>query len=656
MKSDVSLNPAYGFASGVIAAAAAVAGVTVAAHDVSIGAPSAAVLVLVALVVAAELIPLQVPMQHDDVRISASTAFALSLLVLDGTGAAVVAFGAASLVRDLSDRLPAIKTTFNVANVVIATCAAGWLFELIGGLPGAAAAGLALWGINNLLTLTVSSLAMGVPLRRMLFGDAPLGMLIDLAMIAFAPVVVIVAEHAWPALFLLLIPLGALVHSARELDHRRHATLHDTLTGLPNRTLLDRQIEQELARTRRRHESCALLVLDLDRFKEVNDTLGHGHGDALLKSVASRVVGLLRTEDTVARLAGDEFAVLLSGPIDAADASAIANRIRGSLAEPIAIGGLRVVAAASVGIALSARSDDGTSLLRRADVAMYRAKEQGVAWALYDEQDDPHTAERLALAAELRDGIERDELVLHYQPKVTPCRDRVDGVEALVRWQHPVRGLLGPHEFLALAEQSDLMQPLTEWVLEEALRQIAVWRATEPGLHVAVNISAQTLRDDALPDTIAAALGRHGLPASSLQLEVTESTLMRDPQRAADVLEQLSASGVRVAIDDFGTGWSSLLWLKRLPVQSIKVDRSFVGDMLTSPSDAAIVESTIRLGQTLGLEVVAEGVETDATLARLREFGCHAVQGYLIARPQSANDLTPWIAAASARAPDILVA
>ena len=646
----MSLNPAYGFAYGVIAAAAGVAALTAAALDVSIATPTPALLILVALVVAAELVPLRVPLQHDDVRISASTAFALSLLVLDGTGVAVLAYGAASLLRDLTQRLAPIKAAFNLANVVVATCAAGWALEAIGGIPGAAVAGVALWAINHLLTHTVSALAMGVPVRRM-FDEGPHGMVIDLAMIAFSPVVITVAEHAWPALILLLIPLGALVHSARELDQRRHATLHDTLTGLPNRVLLDRQVEQELARTRRRDESCALLVLDLDRFKEVNDTLGHGHGDALLQRVSARVTGLLRTEDTVARLAGDEFAVLLSGPIDCDDAMAVADRIRRSLSEPIAIGGLRVVAGASIGIALSEAADDGAGLLRRADVAMYRAKEQGVAWALYDATADPHTAERLALAADLRDGIDRGELVLHFQPKVTPCRQRVDGVEALVRWQHPVRGLVSPGEFLPLAEQSDLMQPLTEWVLEEALRQVALWRALEIDLHVAVNLSAQTLRDDGLADMVAAALARHGLPAESLQLEVTESTLMRDPQSAAEVLERLSESGVRVAIDDFGTGWSSLLWLKRLPVQSIKVDRSFVGDMVASPSDAAIVESTIRLGQTLGLEVVAEGVETEETLERLRGYGCHAVQGYLIARPQSADDLTPWLLTASNRAP-----
>jgi diguanylate cyclase (GGDEF)-like protein len=647
----VSLNAAYGFASGVIAAAAGVAAVTVANHDLAIESLSPALVILAALVIATELVPLRVPMQHDDVRLSASTAFALSVLVLDGPAAAVLAFGAAALLRDLTQRLSPIKVAFNLANVVLATCAAGWALDAIGGIAGGAVAGLAMWGINNLLTHTVSALAMGLPLRRMLRDEAPSGMVMDLVMIAFSPVVITVAEHAWPSLFLLLIPLGALVHSAHELDHRRHATLHDTLTGLPNRVLLDRQIEQELARTRRRGESCAVLVLDLDRFKEVNDTLGHGHGDALLQRVAARLVTQLRTEDTVARLAGDEFGVLLSGPVDADDAMVVADRIRGALAEPIAIGGLRVVAAASIGIAVSELGDDGPGLLRRADVAMYRAKEQDVTWALYDEGSDPHTAERLALVADLRDGIERGELVLHFQPKVTPCRSRVDGTEALVRWQHPTRGLLGPGEFLPLAEQSDLMQPLTDWVLEEALRQVAEWRAVGVDVHVAVNLSAQTLRDDDLADTVAAALGRHDLPAQSLQLEVTESTLMRDPQRAAEILERLSTSGVRIAIDDFGTGWSSLLWLKRLPVQSIKVDRSFVGDMLESPSDDAIVESTIRLGQTLGLEVVAEGVETEETLERLREYGCHAVQGYLIARPQSAADLTPWLLAAGVAVP-----
>jgi diguanylate cyclase len=262
---------------------------------------------------------------------------------------------------------------------------------------------------------------------------------------------------------------------------------------------------------------------------------------------------------------------------------------------------------------------------------------------MYDAGSDPNTPERLALATELREGIARGELVLHYQPKVSATDGRVDGVEALVRWQHPTRGLIFPGDFLELAERNDLMRPLTMNVLEQALRQVAEWRDQGIDLHVAVNLSAETLLDLRLGSEVAGLLQRFAIPACNLQLELTESSLMRDPQRSEEVLEELSASGVRIAIDDFGTGWSSLVWLKRLPVQVLKIDRSFIGDMLDRPSDAAIVESTINLGRTLGLVVVAEGVETEEALERLRDYGCDVVQGYLIRRPQPAEELLPWL-------------
>ena len=641
-------DPASRFAFVVIAAAAAVAGVALGAGGLAIDGVTPALLVLAAFLVAAEFAPLRVPMQHDDLRVSASSVFAVSILLVDGPAAAAIVYCAASVLRDATRGLPAIKVGFNAANVVLATCAAGWVLEALApqGVLAPLAAATTLWAVNHLLTAVVASLAMPASLRRTLY-DARHGTAMDALMLAFAPVVVHIAESHWPELFLLLIPLGALVHSARELDRRRHGSLHDPLTGLPNRLMLSRQIEQEVARARRGPGACAVLLLDLDGFKEVNDTLGHGHGDALLRTLGARLPGLVRAEDTVARLGGDEFGVLLTGPVDAADAVGVTERLRTGLAAPIPVGGLRIAAAASVGIALSEAGDDPERLLRRADVAMYRAKEHRTGFELYDAADDPNTSERLRLAGELRDGIGRDELVLHFQPKVAAADGTLDGVEALVRWQHPVRGLLGPGEFLPLAEQSDLIHPLTLWVIEESLRQVAAWRGLGLELHVAVNLSAHTLRDGAFTEVVEDALRRHDVPADRLQFELTESSLMRDPQHAAEVLERLSERGVRVAIDDFGTGWSSLVWLKRLPVRSIKVDRSFVGDMLESDSDAAIVESTIRLGQTLGLEVVAEGVETEAVLERLRAYGCHTVQGYLIARPQPADELTPWLLAAA---------
>ena len=423
----------------------------------------------------------------------------------------------------------------------------------------------------------------------------------------------------------------------------RYQALHDALTGLPNRTLLLDRLEQALLAARRVNGSVALLLLDLDRFKEVNNTFGHHHGDLLLQQVTERLCGLLRAGDTVARLGGDEFAVLLPGD-DQKGAAVTASKIGAALDAPFVLGASSAHIGTSIGIAVSpTHGTEATTLLRRADVAMYVSKRRRHNHTLYAPEQDAALPERLALIAELREAVARDELVLYYQPKVSPAAG-VRGVEALVRWRHPRRGLLSPDQFIPLAEETGLIASLTQWVLQAALRQCRAWQAK--GLQVAINLSMSNLHDPSLPETIAQSLRAHGLPPASLRIEITEGTLMADAERAQDVLAALEQLGVGISVDDYGTGYSSLAYLKRLPVDELKIDMSFVRHMRDDEIDAAIVASTIGLGHSLGLSVVAEGVENQDAWETLVTLGCDAAQGYHLSRPLPADQLERWLAVA----------
>jgi len=421
--------------------------------------------------------------------------------------------------------------------------------------------------------------------------------------------------------------------------------LHDALSGLPNRTLLDRRLNEALASG---GSPLALLLLDLDRFKEVNDTFGHGHGDELLSQVAARLSASVRATDTVARLGGDEFALLLPGA-DAAAALAVATGVGTALDAPFTVAGQPLHVDASIGIALYPDHGlDGPALLRQADVAMYVAKGQGQPHALYDAAHDNHSAGRLAMMADLRVAIEVGALTLYYQPKVELATGEVCGVEALVRWSHPTRGMVPPDSFIPLAEVSGLIGPLTRWVLGEAIRQCLLWRDRGQPLNMAVNLSMANLRDPYLVETIAGLLADYGVPPTSLQVEMTEGVVMADPEYTRAVLNRLRALGVGVSIDDFGAGYSSLAYLKRLPADELKVDRSFVQQMGADSRDAAIVTAAVHLGHSLGLRVVAEGVEDAATAAVLAALGCDIGQGYHYSPALPAAALERWLQARAA--------
>jgi diguanylate cyclase (GGDEF)-like protein/PAS domain S-box-containing protein len=421
-----------------------------------------------------------------------------------------------------------------------------------------------------------------------------------------------------------------------------HQALHDPLTELPNRVLVRRRVEQAIQAVRASGRGAALLMLDLDRFKEVNDTFGHDQGDRLLQEVSRRLSGVLRDPETVARLGGDEFAVLLPDA-DASLARSRAAALLAALDAPVSVDGHRLAVGASIGIVLApAHGQDFDTLLRRADVAMYLAKTQGAGCVVYSPDIDRHSPEHLALFGELRQAIEQDGLILHYQPKLACSDGSFAGVEALVRWPHPEGDLVPPDQFIPQAEQTGLIRPLTHWVMGTALRQCRAWKEQGRDVPVAVNLSMRSLHDPDLPKAVTAGLARWRLPASALEIEITESSLMADPSRALAVLTRLNEMGIRIAIDDFGTGYSSLAYLKDLPVHELKIDRSFVRGLTQQTRDRAIVRSMIDLAHHLGLRVVAEGVEDLSTWDLLVRLGCDLAQGYYLSRPRPAADILGW--------------
>ena len=447
-------------------------------------------------------------------------------------------------------------------------------------------------------------------------------------------------------------PQRLVIGSLRDFSERKAETealqyraLHDPLTGLPNRTFLRERLEETIRAGEREMKPCAVLLMDLDGFKSVNDSLGHEAGDRLLRQVGQRMRGVLRRADTIARYGGDEFAVVPWGATDVTRAALIAEKILQAVDKPFTIDDQPISVPMSIGIAsFPQHADDAEALMRRADVAMYAAKRARSGFSVYSvDQEGGDNGGRVPLIGKLRYAIDQFELVLHYQPIVSATDGLPIKVEALVRWGHPSHGLLPPDDFIPSAEQTNLIKPLTAWVLNEALGQVNAWSRAGIDVGVSVNLSARNLLDDELPDAVAQLLSTWQVEPEKLSLEITESSIIA--AEAEETLRRLHATGVRISVDDFGTGYSSLTHLKRLPVQEIKIDKSFVVDMATNRDGAAIVRSTIDLGHNLGLTVVAEGVEDEETEALLREYGCDFIQGFHIARPAAAGLLGPWLRA-----------
>lgn len=431
----------------------------------------------------------------------------------------------------------------------------------------------------------------------------------------------------------------------RYLDRMEYLATHDSLTTLPNRTLLYRRMDDALE-NKKENQKMALLLIDLDRFKEINDTLGHAAGDKVLKLLGPRLeTELGDTPGTVARLGGDEFAIFLPNIRNTQQATVLAHRFLDSICQVFEVEGYRTEISASIGVSICPdQAEDVSTLMKYSDVAMYQAKTNMKGVSIYDTGFDPHSPKRLELMGALGIGIREGQLTLHFQPKVDLRTHTVFGFEALVRWNHPQMGFVPPAEFIPIAEKSNLIYPLTIWVLESTIKHCAEWVSQGMDITVAMNLSARNLSDDCLVTDLAKLLQEYRLPGERIEMEITESTLMSDPNRALIQLRRINALGVNLSIDDFGTGYSSLAYLKRLPVQNLKIDSSFIFSMLNDEQDEIIVKSTINLAHNLGLKVVAEGVENKETYAELEEIGCDCAQGYYIARPMSPKNLATWIA------------
>ena len=418
---------------------------------------------------------------------------------------------------------------------------------------------------------------------------------------------------------------------------------HDNLTNLPNRSLFLERLETELQASREHNEPLALFIMDLDQFKEVNDTLGHHIGDRLLQEVGRRLVLVLRHTDTVARLGGDEFAILLPDA-DAERSKSVCRKITAAMDKPIKVENLCLRAAISIGVSLCPNhGQDANLLMRYADVAMYEAKRKHKGFSFYTSDNDDHSISRLGLSGELRDAISDNQLTLEYQPMVDVKSGQIFCAEALVRWRHPEYGTLPPEEFIPSAEQTGVIRPLTLWVIEKALEQSAAWERNGIHLRISVNLSVRSLQDRKLPGQVQKLVDQYHVDPKRVILEITESAIMSDPLSARRVMRRLANMGFHLSIDDFGTGYSSLAYLKQLPVDEIKIDKSFVTRMDQDENDAVIVRATIDLAHNLGLKVVAEGVENTDVWDLLEMLGCDVIQGFYIRKPLAAVDLTEWI-------------
>ncbi len=613
---------------------------------------SPVVLALVTITFLSEYFTIRVPRRGFTEEITCSFTFVFALLLTQGLPLALVVQLVVSAAFDCRQGKSLDRIAFNVGQCGLSLLAAGGVLALLSDvprsagiaftpedIPAIAAAALTLFACNNVLVSVVSALSQRISVVAHIRHDLPFQAAIALLLLGMSPVVVLVNEFSLWLLPLLLLPMVA-VHSAglaAVRDH--HRSLHDELTGLPNRTQFAVRAEFAL-RAAPEPGAVAFLVLDLDRFKEINDTLGHHQGDELLRLVGGRLSDSLRADETAARLGGDEFAIVSPLAGGAAEVGSVAERLLLAFAPPFTLDDLELSIDVSIGVALWPVHGVGVDdLLRRADVALYQAKGSPLNVVLYDTGHDTHRNDRLALLRDLQAGIPRGELSLVYMPKVALDTGSVIGMETLVRWRHPDRGLLPPSVFIPHAECTDLISVLTFVVLDEALAQAAVWAAAGTPTQVAVNVSTRTLLDRGLPATVALRLAQHQVPAHMLELEITESTIMADLPRALAVLEELAGMGVHLTIDDFGTGYSSLAYLKRLPVSTVKIDRSFVTGMLDNAPDALIVESTIDLARNLGLAVVAEGIEDDATRLALAALGCDAGQGFLYGVPAAADAL-----------------
>jgi diguanylate cyclase (GGDEF)-like protein len=611
--------------------------------------PSTPLIVLTAAVLLAELAP--VHLGPRDGEVAASTTFTYALLLSHGAAAAAIAAAVAIIVAGLVQRRPHERIAQAAAQSTISLGLAGLVLTQLavvgnpvhftmGDLPGIALSAATLLGVGAGLSAATMVMQGGRMADRSLWADLAFHTATEGILLGQAPFALLALDYGSVVAPLLVLPLLAVQRAGRHASVSERLALHDTLTGLANRALFRDRTTQALLAARRDGTPIAVMLIDLDRFKEINDTLGHHIGDDVLRTMSERFTDVLREGDTVARLGGDEFAILLPTPKRPEDSLRVATKLREVACMPISLADdVHVSVDASIGIAwYPTHGDDVETLMQRADVAMYQAKRGGSGAAFYQRDRDDSSVAKLTLGTLLRTAVDEGAIDVHFQPRVDPISGTVMGAEALARWTHPERGAIPPSTFIPVAEQTGMIIPLTFHVLHEAMRHAGAWYAADLELDISVNVSARALLERTLPARIEGLLRFHQLPAHRLILEVTESAVLAESESVVPVLERLVALGVTISVDDFGTGFSSLEYLKSLPVGELKIDRSFVLGLATDERDAAIVGCAIDLGHRLGLRVVAEGVETVEVRTALTRMGCDQVQGFLFSPAVPAAD------------------
>jgi len=626
--------------------------------------------VFAACVLAGELMPIKIPRQKEVIWVTVSGMFAFSLIVTFGIAGALVALVPASIIDDFISKKPLWRWGFNAGVYTLAIGAAGGFVHALSELPHRSDptyfegsdlvvilfGGLVFFAVNWCLAGIAVAFLKGVPVFTTLRSNFGLDMAMDGVLLSLSPMVVAAADRSLFLIPLLALPMLAAYQAARvaqrnlgladelreQAVENKHLALHDPLTDLPNRSLFHDRVGSAISMAGRSGLGVSVVLMDLDRFKEINDALGHHNGDSLLIEVSRRLVSVVRRSDSVARLGGDEFAVLVPAIAGPESVTRVVEELLRAFERPFELEELVLKVEASMGLAIYPQHglDSGT-LIRHADVAMYASKHSRAGYEVYQSTRDEHTRDRLALVEGLRKAVANGEFALHYQPKVDTATGRVVGVEALLRWYHN-GSFVPPSLFIPLAEHTGLIGLMTMWVIETVARQSRTWEDSGLSLNIAINLSMRNLFDRGLPKQIAEVIAQRGMAPERLELEITESGIAADPIRAEAVLGDLSSMGLTLSIDDFGTGHSSLSRLKRLPVGELKIDQSFVTNMVQDKTNAAIVRSIIELGHNLDLRVVGEGVETSGALNQLRAFGCDIVQGYYLGRPLPAAEFLTW--------------